>query len=327
MHIATYCNCQSLGFRCGVIALKNIEICSLSVAKWLSIQFETMVTFVTGCWAMSTTSPVPAILLSLTAVDILCAHDDITNTSKRQRSEYTSVLNLERTHGVACVYAKNIYLWKWNHEAIDIDIIFFLNYQFPKSTVDRCWNLHVFQVAESSAVHGTSIQRGISIFPIQTRTCCKKLEPLWCDFSWDLVDGRSWKPPHGVIRFGSFSLVVFACYHPNWKNDSMSPYKTISRLLVQCVSNCWVSARRKKQKRRQMHQPWNVAIKKQHAQEEMRPSRSVYLIYVHTFVNYVDHRSSTPVKALTRIHQPSTKKKRRDDGAPWNSGYKWNISA
>ena len=119
MHaISTYCNCQRLGFRCGVIALKNIEICSLSAARWLSIQLETVFTFVTGWWAMSTTFPVPTILPSLTAVDILCAHcrGKITNTSTSQLSDSTNVLNLERTHGVACIYDI------WNHMAIYIYI-------------------------------------------------------------------------------------------------------------------------------------------------------------------------------------------------------------
>ena len=201
MHITTYCNCHRLGFRCGVIALKNIEICSLSVAKWLSIQFETVLIFVTGWWAMSTRLPVPAILLSLTAVDILSAHHNITNTSTSQPSEYTNVLNLETIHGVACIYTyismkmesygylkKNIYIYMYICKFVYMYICIyvymyiyiynFLTYfyhQPPISTVDRCWNLHVFQVAESSAVHGTSTQRGFSSFPIQTITTLMRL--------------------------------------------------------------------------------------------------------------------------------------------------------
>ena len=226
------------------------------------------------------------------------------------------------------------YLWRWNHMVIFeyihlymyIYIYFFIYFyhQPPISTVDRCWNLHVFQVAESSAVHGTSTQWGFSSFTIQTITTLMRL------FKNPTADS-SWKPP--VVCLGKFSLVVFGLLPPNLKSccrgDKPRFTGSLKNNLPSAGSMCkQLSGLREKhkQKRGRMHQKWNMAMKKQHAQEEIHPTRSLYLICVHTSVSYVDHSSSTPVKAPTRIHQPSAKK-RRDDGAPWKSGYRWNGSA
>ena len=84
---------------------------------------------------MSTRLPVPTILLSLTAVDILFAHDNITNTSTSQPSEYTNVLNLETIHGVACIYAYiSMKMESYGNFCINIYICLYFFHIFLSST-------------------------------------------------------------------------------------------------------------------------------------------------------------------------------------------------
>ena len=202
MHITTYCNCHRLGFRCGVIALKNIEICSLSVAKWLSIQFETVLTFVTSWWAMSTRLPVPTILLSLTAVDILSAHDNITNTSTSQLSEYTNVLNLETIHGVACIYTyismkMESYGYFWIYIYIYIYICIYIFF-------------HIF-LSSTSNIYGG---------PLLKSSCFPSCGIIGCP--WNLDSMRVFKLSHSNnnhidVTFQKIQqLIVAGNHHTEW---------------------------------------------------------------------------------------------------------------